>query len=68
MSTGYMQLMTSSKDESSPQKGLSKDEKIKGSDPEWTSSLKKLYDSVVDEPLPDSFKNLLSKFDETDRK
>lgn len=31
--------------------------------PEWTQSLRQLYDSVVDEPLPDSFKNLLEKLD-----
>ena len=36
----------------------------KGADPEWTSSLKRLYDSVVDEPLPDSFNDLLSKLDQ----
>lgn len=33
------------------------------SEPEWAAGLKKLYDSVVDEPLPDSFKDLLSKLD-----
>lgn len=32
-------------------------------DPEWAAGLKRLYDSVVDEPLPDSFKDLLSKLD-----
>jgi hypothetical protein len=31
--------------------------------PEWTQSLRQLYDSVVDEPLPESFKNLLEKLD-----
>lgn len=31
--------------------------------PEWASGLKQLYDSVVDEPIPDSFKDLLSKLD-----
>ena len=31
--------------------------------PEWTQSLRQLYDSVVDEPLPDSFKSLLEKLD-----
>lgn len=31
--------------------------------PEWADGLKQLYDSVVDEPLPDSFKDLLSKLD-----
>ena len=32
--------------------------------PEWANGLRQLYDSVVDEPLPDSFKDLLSKLDE----
>ena len=32
-------------------------------DADWTNGLKKLYDSVVDEPLPDSFRDLLSKLD-----
>ena len=33
-------------------------------DPEWADGLKKLYNSVVDEPLPDMFKDLLSKLDD----
>lgn len=37
----------------------------KGS-PEWASGLRRLYDSVVDEPLPDSFKDLISKLDKRD--
>ena len=32
--------------------------------PAWAEGLKELYDSVVDEPLPDSFLELLEKFDE----
>lgn len=32
--------------------------------PEWASGLKRLYDSVVDEPLPDAFKDLLSRLDD----
>ena len=32
--------------------------------PDWADGLKKLYDSVVDEPLPDSFKDLLDKLDD----
>ena len=32
--------------------------------PEWANGLKQLYDSVVDEPLPDSFKDLLAQLDE----
>lgn len=34
-----------------------------GKTPEWTQSLRQLYDSVVDEPLPESFKNLLDRLD-----
>lgn len=34
------------------------------SSPEWADGLRSLYDSVVDEPLPDSFKDLLAKLDE----
>ena len=34
-----------------------------GKDPEWANGLRKLYDSVVDEPLPDSFKDLLEQLD-----
>lgn len=33
--------------------------------PAWAQGLKQLYDSVVDEPLPDSFKDLLDAFDES---
>lgn len=31
--------------------------------PEWTSGLKQLYDSVVEEPIPDAFRDLLAKLD-----
>lgn len=44
-----------------PAKGKSQDRKKR--DPDWASGLKQLYDSVVDEPLPDSFKDLLAKLD-----
>ncbi|MEN7538452.1 NepR family anti-sigma factor [Aurantiacibacter flavus] len=32
-------------------------------EPEWANGLKQLYNSVVDEPLPDTFHDLLSKLD-----
>ena len=32
--------------------------------PEWTAGLKQLYDSVVEEPIPDAFKDLLAKLDD----
>jgi hypothetical protein len=35
--------------------------------PEWASGLKQLYDSVIEEPIPDAFKDLLSKLDDGDR-
>lgn len=38
----------------------------KATSPEWASGLRRLYDSVVDEPLPDSFKDLISKLDKRD--
>lgn len=33
--------------------------------PEWADGLKQLYDSVVEEALPDSFKDLLDRLDAT---
>ncbi|QIQ87935.1 NepR family anti-sigma factor [Erythrobacter sp.] len=38
----------------------------KGEKPDWSHGLRQLYDSVVEEDLPDSFKALLDKLDETD--
>ena len=35
--------------------------------PDWASGLKQLYDSVIEEPIPDAFKDLLSKLDDGDR-
>lgn len=34
--------------------------------PEWADGLKQLYDSVVEEALPDAFKDLLDRLDEID--
>jgi len=34
--------------------------------PDWASGLRRLYDSVVEEPLPDNLAQLLDKLDETD--
>lgn len=34
--------------------------------PPWADGLKQLYDSVVDEPLPDSFMDLLAQLDDAD--
>lgn len=35
----------------------------RGRAPEWADGLKQLYDSVVEEALPDSFKDLLDRLD-----
>lgn len=32
--------------------------------PEWARGLRQLYNSVVEEPLPDSFRDLLAKLDD----
>ena len=56
--------MASTQDKNKLATSLKKDDVSKQDDPEWTSGLKRLYDSVLDEPLPDSFKDLLSKLDE----
>jgi len=45
-----------------PVKGMTISRHTRG--PEWASGLKQLYDSVVDEPIPDTFKDLLSRLDD----
>lgn len=47
-------------------KHTSKPPKSDENSPAWADGLKQLYDSVVDEPLPDSFADLLAKLDESD--
>lgn len=44
-------------------RGASSTEKL-AQEPDWANGLRQLYDSVVDEPLPDSFKDLLSQLDD----
>lgn len=44
-----------------PVKGKTHGKKQPG--PDWANGLKQLYDSVVEEPIPDAFKDLLSKLD-----
>lgn len=38
----------------------------KSEEPGWASGLRQLYNSVLDEPLPDSFDDLLKKLDRDD--
>lgn len=39
--------------------------RVERMEPEWAEGLRQLYDSVLEEPLPDSFADLLSKLDDT---
>ena len=41
-----------------------KKQTIKQRGPDWASGLKQLYDSVIEEPIPDAFKDLLAKLDD----
>ena len=58
----------SAADKDQDKRGRKRADKQAGADPrqqpDWTSGLKRLYDSVVEEPLPDSFKDLLSRLDD----
>jgi hypothetical protein len=40
--------------------------KARAPQPEWTKGLKRLYNSVVEEPLPDSFADLIAKLESGD--
>lgn len=42
------------------------DENASRHPPEWADGLKQLYDSVVEEALPDAFKDLLDRLDAID--
>jgi len=57
-----------SKDKKPMKSMTTKDRTTRGrqKDPEWTAGLRRLYDSVVDEPLPDSFAQLLDKLDSSE--
>ncbi|KLI64388.1 NepR family anti-sigma factor [Aurantiacibacter marinus] len=55
--------MTSSKDDKKVASVPQNADDTHPSDPDWASGLKRLYDSVLDEPLPDTFKDLLSQLD-----
>jgi hypothetical protein len=39
-----------------------------GRKPEWADGLKRLYDSVVEEPLPEDLANLLARLDDAEEK
>ena len=51
-----------------PDQGSNRNSKSSGAGqpPAWSDGLKQLYNSVVDEPLPDAFKDLLDQFDDAE--
>jgi hypothetical protein len=51
-------------DKDNPETGCGPREVLGPKPPDWTDGLKRLYDSVVEEPLPDAFKELLSRLDD----
>ena len=57
--------MSADKKTPKPKPPYGSGEKVETEGPEWADGLRQLYDSVVDEPLPDSFKDLLDQFDES---
>lgn len=46
--------------------GMDRDERQRQTSPDWASGLRRLYDSVVEEPLPDAFSKLLDELDSAD--
>ncbi|MDE2435131.1 MAG: hypothetical protein KGM49_02615 [Sphingomonadales bacterium] len=59
--------MTQSSDKRPPGQSGSKPKRSRAArQPGWADGLRKLYDNVVTEPLPDSFEDLLKKLDQAD--
>lgn len=54
------------KGQPNPRETAQRDKATTTQNPQWANGLRQLYDSVVDEPLPDMFKDLLSKLDAKD--
>lgn len=52
-----------SKDKPMKTLGARRRSSARANSPEWADGLRRLYDSVVEEPLPDSFAQLLDKLD-----
>ena len=55
-----------SRDKSMKDIGMERSERRRTPSPDWASGLRRLYDSVVEEPLPDSFSKLLADLDNAD--
>ena len=46
--------------------GMERNQRRRQPSPDWASGLRRLYDSVVEEPLPDAFAKLLDDLDSAD--
>ena len=64
-SSGHAKKAKSKESSMTPGQNLS-DSRRQAPQPEWASGLKRLYNSVVEEPLPDSFADLIAKLDASD--
>ena len=55
-------------EDSNKMKTMSNGRQMRGrqKDPDWATGLRRLYDSVVEEPLPDSFAKLLDQLDSSE--
>lgn len=59
--------MTEKSKQNTPGQPAAQDRSAPTAKPDWANGLRRLYDFVVEEPLPDSFMDLLSKLDDTGR-
>ncbi|MEL7188070.1 MAG: NepR family anti-sigma factor [Pseudomonadota bacterium] len=59
-----MDVFMGSNEKSSNSSQGSDSPKGKSDDPDWAAGLKQLYDAVVEEDLPDAFKDLLAQLDD----
>jgi hypothetical protein len=57
------EVLTSSQKTKAFELGDASGQRLDG-DPEWTDGLRRLYNSVVEEPLPSNFAELLAKLDQ----
>jgi hypothetical protein len=59
-------MASHNKPDQRPERGSAARDKATSREPAWADGLRQLYDSVVDEPLPDAFKDLLAQLDDGD--
>ena len=57
---------TQTRDKRMKDVAMERQERRRQPSPDWASGLRRLYDSVVEEPLPDAFAKLLDDLDSAD--